>query len=206
MSWPRRPRNSAWGTDWMSSHFTVVYDACVLYPAPLRDLLMHLALSDLYRARWSDTIHDEWTRNVLASRPDLTAEQLNRTRQLMNSHVRDSLVTGFEYLIPSIQLPDADDRHVVAAAIHSGASLIVTFNLKDFPPEALKPYNLVAQHPDDFIVDLLDLFPAGVLEAVAHHRRSLKNPPKTADEYLDTLQAQGLTQSVAVMRQWTVAM
>ena len=79
----------------MSSHFTVVYDACVLYPAPLRDLLMHLALSDLYRARWSDTIHDEWTRNVLASRPDLTAEQLNRTRQLMNSHVRDSLVTGF---------------------------------------------------------------------------------------------------------------
>lgn len=87
----------------MSSQFTVVYDACVLYPAPLRDLLMHLALSDLYRARWSDLIHDEWTRNVLASRPDLTQDQLNRTRQLMNAHVRDSLVTGFEYLIPSIR-------------------------------------------------------------------------------------------------------
>lgn len=66
----------------MSSHFTVVYDACVLYPAPLRDLLMHLVLSDLYRARWSDTIHDEWTRNVLASRPDLTAEQLNLLRTM----------------------------------------------------------------------------------------------------------------------------
>ena len=79
----------------MSSHFTVVYDACVLYPAPLRDLLMHLALSDLYRARWSDMIHDEWTRNVLVSRPDLTQEQLNRTRQLMNAHVRDSLVFRF---------------------------------------------------------------------------------------------------------------
>ena len=190
----------------MSSHFTVVYDACVLYPAPLRDLLMHLALSDLYRARWSDMIHDEWTRNVLASRPDLTQDQLNRTRQLMNAHVRDSLVTGFEYLIPSINLPDPDDRHVAAAAIHSGASLIVTFNLKDFPADALKPYNLAAQHPDDFIVDLLDLHPAGVLEAAASHRRSLKNPLKTADEYLDTLLAQGLTQSVAVMRQWTVAM
>ena len=206
MSWRPRPRNSAWGTDWMSSHFTVVYDACVLYPAPLRDLLMHLALSDLYRARWSDTIHDEWTRNVLTNRPDLTQDQLNRTRHLMNAHVRDSLVTGFEYLIPSINLPDPDDRHVAAAAIHSGASLIVTFNLKDFPAEALKPYNLAAQHPDDFIVDLLDLHPAGVLEAAACHRRSLKNPPKTADEYLDTLLAQGLTQSVAVMRQWTVAM
>ncbi len=206
MSWLRRHKNSAWGTERMSSHFTVVYDACVLYPAPLRDLLMHLALSDLYRARWSDRIHDEWTRNVLASRPDLTQDQLNRTRQLMNAHVRDSLVTGFEYLIPSISLPDPDDRHVVAAAIHSGASLIVTFNLKDFPAEALKPYNLAAQHPDDFIVDLLDLHPAGVLEAAASHRRSLKNPPKAADVYLDTLLAQGLTQSVALMRQWTVAM
>lgn len=206
MSWPLRPRNSTWGTDRMSSHFTVVYDACVLYPAPLRDLLMHLALSDLYRARWSDLIHDEWTRNVLTNRNDLNSDQLNRTRQLMNANVRDSLVAGFEYLIPSIELPDPDDRHVVAAAIHSGASLIVTFNLKDFPTDALKPYNLAAQHPDDFIVDLLDLHPASVLEAAASHRRSLKNPPKTADEYLDTLLAQGLTQSVAVMRQWTVAM
>ncbi len=128
----------------MSSHFTVVYDACVLYPAPLRDFLMHLALSDLYRARWSDLIHDEWTRNVQADRPDLTPEQLARTRQLMNAHVRDCLVTGFEHLIPSITLPDPDDRHVVAAAIHSGASLIVTYNLKDFSAEVLEPYNLEA--------------------------------------------------------------
>ena len=190
----------------MSSHFTVVYDACVLYPAPLRDLLMHLALSDLYRARWSDMIHDEWTRHVLANRPDLTEEHLRRTRQLMNAHVRDCLVTHFEHLIPSIKLPDAGDRHVVAAAIQAGASLIVTFNLKDFPPDALRPYNLAAQHPDDFIFDLLDLHTAGVLEAAANHRRSLKNPPKTAEEYLDTLLAQGLTQTVAVMRQWIVAM
>lgn len=162
----------------MSPHFTVVYDACVLYPAPLRDFLMHLALSDLYRARWSDKIHDEWTRNVMASRPDLTQDQLNRTRQLMNAHIRDSLVSGFEYLIPSINLPDPDDCPVVAAAIHSGASLIVTFNLKDFPAEVLKPYNLAAQHPDDFIVDLLDLHPADVLEAAASHRRSLKTRPE----------------------------
>ncbi len=167
---------------------------------------MHLALSDLYRARWSDMIHDEWTRNVLASRPDLSPEPLLRTRQLMNTHVRDSLVSGFEYLIPSIQLPDQNDRHVVAAAIHSGAHPIVTFNQKDFPANSLKPHNLLAQHPDDFIVDLLDLHLAGVLEAAANHRRSLKNPPKTADEYLDTLLAQGLTQSVAIIRPWTIAL
>ncbi|MCA3219062.1 MAG: PIN domain-containing protein, partial [Burkholderiales bacterium] len=110
----------------MSSRFTVVYDACVLYPAPLRDLLMRLALADLYRARWTDAIHNEWIRALLARRPDLKREDLERTRELMNLHVRDSLVTGFEPLIPSVELPDADDRHVVAAAIHCGASLILT--------------------------------------------------------------------------------
>lgn len=128
-----------------------------------------LALSDLYRVRWSDLIHDEWTRNVLANRTDLNRNQLSRTRQLMNAHMCDSLVTGFEYLIPSIELPDPDDRHVVAAAIHSGASLIVTFNLKDFPADALKPYNLAAQHPDDCIVGLLDLHPASQPPATAGH-------------------------------------
>lgn len=166
---------------------------------------MRLALTDLFRARWSEQIHDEWIRNVLANRPDLTPEQLLCTRQLMNSHVRDSLVTGFEYLIPALPLPDQDDRHVLAAAIHAGASLIVTFNLKDFPQKSLDQSNLTAQHPDDFIVDLLDLHTAKILEAVANHRRSLKTPPKTPHEYLDTLQAQGLTQSVAILRQWIVA-
>ena len=189
----------------MSSNFTVIYDACVLYPAPLRDFLMRLALTDLYRARWTDMIHDEWIRNVLKQRPDLKAEDLYRTRQLMNAHVRDSLVTGFEHLIQAITLPDDDDRHVVAAAIQSGANLIVTFNLKDFPQDQLKNYNLAAQHPDDFIFDLLDLHPARVCEAAANHRRSLKNPPKTSDEYLDTLLKQRLTQTVGLLRDWKLA-
>ncbi len=95
---------------------------------------------------------------------------------------------------------------MVAAAIHSGASLIVTFNLKDFPPEQLKRYNLVAQHPDDFIFDLLALHPANVCEAAANHRRSLKKPPKTVDEYLDTLLKQGLTQTVGLLREWKVVL
>ena len=189
----------------MSSNFTVIYDACVLYPAPLRDLLMRLALTDLYRARWSDMIHDEWTCNILRQRPHLTKEDIERTRSLMNAHVRDSVVTGFEHLIPSVELPDAGDRHVVAAAIHGGANLIVTFNLKDFPPDRLKRYHLVAQHPDDFIFDLLDLHAARVCEAVCNHRRSLKNPPKSVDEYLDTLLKQGLTQTVGLLREWRLA-
>jgi hypothetical protein len=66
------------------SSFTAVYDACVLYPAPLRDFLIRLGLSGRFRARWSAQIHDEWKRNLLLNRPDLTAEQLNRTSALMD--------------------------------------------------------------------------------------------------------------------------
>ena len=166
---------------------------------------MHLALTDMYRARWTDMIHDEWIRTVLSQRQDLQAEDLERTRSLMNAHVRDSLITGFEHLIPSVQLPDANDRHVFAAAIHAGASLIMTFNLKDFPSERLKPYDMTAQHPDDFISDLLDLHAAKVCEAASKHRRSLKHPPKSVDEHLDTLPKQGLTRTVDKLRDWQTA-
>ncbi len=185
--------------------FTVIYDACVLYPAPLRDFLMRLALTDLYRAKWTDAIHDEWTRNVLADREDIKPEQLQRTRQLMDSNVRDALVTGYEFLIPTLSLPDKDDRHVLAAAIWIQASHIVTFNLKDFPKEELAKYYVEAVHPDDFIADLYDIDAEKVLQAAATHRRSLKNPEKTVEEYIDTLLKQGLPQTANLLRGMTYA-
>ncbi len=183
----------------------MVYDACVLYPAPLRDLLMRLAMTDLYRARWTQQIHEEWMRNVLANRPDLSRAQLERTRELMDCSVRDSLVEGYEYLVEGLVLPDADDRHVLAAAIRSRSSVIVTFNLKDFPSSALDVYEVEAQHPDEFIVHLIDLNPARVLAAVAKHRASLKHPSKTQEQYLDTLLQQGLPETVAQLKQWVMA-
>lgn len=182
------------------ANFTAVYDSCVLYPAPLRDLLMWLALSDLYRARWSNDIHEEWIRNLLEDRPDLTREQLERTRDKMNSHVRGGLVTGYKPLIAGLTLPDPDDRHVLAAAIRAGAEVIVTFNLKDFPAERLAPFGIEAQHPDEFIIHLIDLNPGVVLSFVTRCWKNLKNPPKTAEEYLDTLLAQGLPETVAGLR------
>lgn len=121
------------------ANFVAVYDACVLYPAPLRDLLVRLALTGLFRAKWSSQIHDEWTRSALKSRPDLSLDRLQRTRDLMDRAVPDCLVTGHEGLIEQLKLPDPNDRHVLAAAIRSQAGVIVTFNLKDFPTEALAP-------------------------------------------------------------------
>jgi predicted nucleic acid-binding protein len=182
------------------SSFTAVYDACVLYPAPLRDLLMHLALSDLFRAKWTNEIHDEWIRSVLKDRPDLIPEQLERTRTLMNSHVRDCLVTNYEDLIPALTLPDPNDRHVLAAAIRSGSDVIVTYNLKDFPADVLGKYGIEAQHPDEFIMHLVDLAPNVVCAAVKRQRQNLKNPPKTVDELVDALEQQSLPQTVGTLR------
>jgi predicted nucleic acid-binding protein len=176
--------------------FTTLYDACVLYPAPLRDLLMHLALTDLVRARWTNAIHEEWIRNLLASRPDLRSEQLERTRDMMNAHVEHCLVEGYEALIPGLTLPDPEDRHVLAAAIRAGAQVIVTFNLTDFPGAVLQPLGIEAQHPDDFVTYLLDLEPGTVCAAVKRQRESLKKPPKTVGEYLATLSRLSLTQTV----------
>lgn len=184
----------------MSSYYTVVYDACVLYPAPLRSLLMYMAVSDLYRARWSHRIHHEWMRNVLKKRPALTWEKLERTRQLMDQHTRDAVVSGFESLIDGLELPDADDRHVLACAIHCGAEGIITFNLKDFPDESLDQYDIKAIHPDEFISDMLALSPGDVIQAVQHHRRGLKNPPFTADEYLDLLLNQQLPETANALK------
>jgi len=177
--------------------FTALYDACVLYPAPLRDLLMHLAMTDLFRARWTDQIHDEWIRSVLANRPDLKRDQLERTRRLMNSHVLDCLVTGYENLIDGLALPDPNDRHVLAAAIHAGADVIVTFNLDDFPKRILDPLGIEPQHPDIFVARLLDLDGPAVCAAARRQRQSLRNPPKTIDEFFEILAQQRLPQFAA---------
>lgn len=184
----------------MSSNYTVIYDACVLYPAPLRSFLMYLALSGQFRARWSNDIHDEWIRNLLKKRSDIDPHKLNRVRELMDSHVPGCLVEGHESLIPSISLPDVDDRHVVAAAIQTRAEAIITFNLKDFPDDALAPYNLRAIHPDDFIMDLCDLNLASVLQAAQRHRASLQNPAFDPEGYLDLLLNQELPQTVSRLR------
>jgi predicted nucleic acid-binding protein len=186
----------------MEQPVTAVYDANVLYPAPLRDLLIRIAQTGLVRAKWTDAIHDEWIPNVLKRNPHLSADRLARTRRLMNEAVRDCLVTGFEDLIESLTLPDPDDRHVLAAAIKAEADVIVTYNLADFPAEALEPHGLEALHPDDFLVYLLDRAPNIVSAAAKRHRESLKNPPKTVVEYLESLEGQGLAQTVSTLRQY----
>ena len=183
------------------ANFTVVYDANVLYSAPLRDFLVELALTKLIEARWTEEIHSEWIRNVLKNRSDTTIERLTRTKNLMNSSVENSLVTDYEEIIPQLQLPDPGDCHVLAAAIRCNADYIITFNLSDFPAQTLQPYNILARHPDNFVLSLIKLDSTEVCAAAERQRSRLRNPPKTPDEYLETLINQGLPRSAARLRE-----
>jgi hypothetical protein len=197
-TWSPRRRKRTWATD--AATFTALYDACVLYPAPLRDLLMELAGTGLFRARWTDEIHKEWIENLLENEPHRERAKLERTRDRMNAAVLDCLVTGYEALIPALNLPDPDDRHVLAAAIRGRADVIVTYNLKHFPHAILSGYGIEAQHPDEFVSNLIGLAAEVVYTAVKEQRARLKNPPKSAEEFLVTLEKQSLAQTVAHLR------
>lgn len=160
-----------------SSNFIAVLDACVLYPVPLRDLLLSLADNGLFKPKWSAEIQDEWSQNLLLNRPDLNKEQLQLTIEAMNTGFPDSNVDRYGSLISSITLPDPYDRHVVAAAIRSKADVIVTYNLKDFPKSIEEEYNIEIQHPDDFLTNVYDLHPEKGKEAFRKMVKRLKNPP-----------------------------
>lgn len=178
-----------------------VYDACVLFPAPLRDLLLNLAYVEAVSARWSDAICDEWTYSLLQKRPHLKPESLEWTRSEMNRHFPSGKVQGYESLIDHLELPDLNDRHVLAAAIHCKSAWIVTLNFSDFPEKALVPYGIKAIHPDDFVLHLSVTNSSKVIAAVKEHRSSLRRPSKSVDEYLDSLRRQGLTKTVAFLEE-----
>jgi hypothetical protein len=184
----------------VSPPITAILDACVLYSARLRSFLMYLAMSDLLWARWTHRIHEEWMRSVLENHPHLTRDKLERTRELMDRHALDAVVTDYEDLIEDLTLPDPGDRHVLAAAIRGGADAIVTFNLADFPGEILGKFGIVALHPDDLLGRLINLDIETVCEAARDDRFSLKNPPKSPEEYLDGLEKAGIPRTAAALR------
>lgn len=161
----------------MDHPVTAIYDANVLYPAPIRDLFLRIAQSGLVFARWTELIHDEWVRNLLENNPKMNPESIARTRRLINEAVRDCLVTGYEGLIDTVDLPDPDDRHVLAAAIHADAHAIITYNLKDFPGQALSRYGIESLHPDEFLSSLIATVPGSVCSVIKRQRESFADHP-----------------------------
>ncbi len=180
--------------------YSVVLDSCVLYPAPLRDTLMRMALFDMFKANWTDMIHEGWIA-ALTQENESERKKMEQARDMMNSCVRDSIVTGFDHIIDGLELPDPNDRHVLAAAIRCNADAIITKNLKNFPEEALEPYDIEAIHPDDFLFYQIDMAPVTCCDIFNKQRQALKTP-YSVEEFLASLLSQELPQTVSKLREY----
>ena len=180
--------------------FVAVYDASVLYPSTLRDLLIRIAQSSLVQAKWTEEILDEMFTALRRQRPDLDTRKLERTRSLMATAVRDWKVSGYEDLVDVLKLPDTNDRHVLAAAIKAKAQVIVTSNIRDFPSSELRKWDVDPKSPDDFVRDQISLDRSVVYASVQQIADSWRNPPGSVDDVLDQLERSGLAMSVAELR------
>ncbi len=181
-------------------------DANVLYPAPIRDILLQLAVEDVFWGRWTADIHEEWIEALLRNEPHRERMALERTRDLMNQATRDALITGYEALINCLELPDPNDRHVLAAAIVGRCDVIVTQNLQDFPTEIVSLFGIEVQHPDDFLTYHLEISTDKFCLAIRKVRARLKNPPYSIEDYLAILDKQGLHATVEKLRLHTAAL
>lgn len=182
-----------------SAKYTAILDANVLYPNTLRNLLLSLASDGLYHVKWTTEITQEWSRNLVADRPDI-ASKIDRLVELVNLSVKDCLVEGYEYIIPTIELPDLNDRHVVAAAVVGHADAIVTFNLKDFPAELIDKFGIDVQHPDDFLMNQLQLRQFDALEVMRKVRGRYRNPQLSAKEFIELVSRNGLPQTAQYLQ------
>ncbi|WP_420335567.1 PIN domain-containing protein [Roseibium sp.] len=187
-------------SDFVADGFCVVLDANVLYPNRMRDILLSLAYTGLFRPVWTDEIMDEWTRNVDKNHA-ASQEQIQRTVLIMKEKFEANWVDSHRTLIGGIEgLPDQDDRHVVAAAIAANAQQIVTSNLKDFPADILEEHELEAIDPDTFLVGQFELNPPLALKAIQAVRTRYENPPMNRSEFLTDLTAKHMPKFAAKLR------
>ena len=183
-----------------SARYTAILDANTLYPMLVRDLLLSLATAGLYHARWTVDIQNEWTRNLSKDRPEIS-EHLPGIVDAMNNAVPDCLVENYHPLIKCVTLPDPKDQHVLAAAIAGHADAIVTFNVKHFPVEVLSTHRIEVQHPDDFVMNQLQLQELVAIEAIKNMRARWKNPERSVAELIDALEKRGLPFTSAHLKQ-----
>lgn len=176
-----------------STKFTAVIDANVLFPVVVRDYLLWLAVYELYTPKWSEKLLEEF-REVFA-RKGKSLESAARQIGYINKACPDALIQNYETIIPSITLPDENDRHVVAAAVKCNANVIVTRNLFDFPNDYLKTIGLVAIDPDNFIADMVDLSPQRCREAFREMVLSKNKPPRDELEYLKIMRNNNLEET-----------
>lgn len=171
------------------ARFTALLDACVLHPVAVADSLLSVYLCGLFAPKWTEQIEQEWMRS-LAREKQKPVELFQGRRDRMRAAVPDWEVpeAAWSKVARGLSLPDADDVHVLAAAIAGHADCIVTFNLRDFPDSELAPFGIEAIHPDEFLIAQLDLDPYATLAAFKDQRARLKRPDMSALQFADALE------------------
>lgn len=164
--------------------FPAFFDTNVLYGALLNDLILELADRGLFRPLWSQDVLFELGKNLVKHGEDSALVQ--KRIGTMEHYFADAMVRGYEDLIPTMT-NDEKDRHVLAAAIRGGAEVLVTFNLRDFPEPSVERFDLEIVHPDDFLLDQLDLYHSVTLRALVEVVESYNSPAMTMDDYLIAL-------------------
>lgn len=178
--------------------FPALLDTNVLYGALLNDLVLTLADHGLFRPLWSEEILTELKRNL--RRSGESRELSEKRVSTMMRYFPDAMVTGYEALV-STMTNDPKDRHVLAAAIRGGAEVLVTFNLKDFPPASLQGYDVEVVHPDTFLLDQLDLHPARTRQALVELVANYENPAMTVHDFLLALTRAAVPEFAEAARQ-----
>lgn len=166
----------------------------------MRDFLLRVANTGLYRPHWTDLIQEEWIRNLLANRPDLKRKDLERTKKAMNDAFPGADIIDFEEIIETLELPDVNDKHVLAAAIKGQCNIIVTNNKKDFPAKYVREFRIAVRTPDNLICDFIEENKIRVELALYEQVQSLRNPPQLMEQLLRTLENCGLRESVGKLR------
>jgi predicted nucleic acid-binding protein len=188
----------------MAGHvrYTALLDACVLFPIATCNALMSVAGTGIFAAKWTARIDDEWM-DSLALAKGIEVDKLARRRDLMHAACPDWEVplVAWQPLEACIELPDSDDRHVLAAAMAGHADCIVTANLKDFPSDVLEPLGIEVLHPDAFLVAQIELAPLHVLPAFKAMRARHLNPAVTPEQFADSLARAGLVRTADYLRQ-----
>lgn len=170
-------------------------DANVLHPAFLRGALLWFADERLFQPAWSADVLREWRTSIVRRFPDIDQAKLDGQQALMTEFFPDAEISGYENLIDAFSLPDPDDRHVLAAAIIGRCHGIVTANIKHFPEDILAGHRLEIIHPDDFIVNIIDLHPSRAVAACKRHRSAMTATKPSQAEFLKRYEAAGLIQA-----------
>ena len=188
----------------MAGHarYTALLDACVLYPMAMADALMSLASAGLYAAKWSRMIELEWVASIEERRSDLKG-RLDYRRDQMREAVPDWEVAerAWQSLAGGLKLPDPDDIHVLAAALAGHADCIVTANLRDFPPDVVRPLGIEVIHPDQFLVAQWDLDQLVAVAAFKRMRARWKKPEATAEDFAAALERAGMPTTAQRLRE-----